>query len=233
MTVSEQPAQSAGSFLLAGNLPSLLLMTVALFFTALLGISGILQGKIRFWFSYWQCFPCLPFLLGACLMSKQSTLCDHTQRIRLAMLALLALSPFPTWAVRSSGNTYFEICSVACLASALWLLLETCQWLKSIAEADKSPILALAARKTQFSLLCFSVIPLSAVYASGLLGLHTGVSRSFQDVLQVWSYGRISVILRVFLYWGVLQFMTLCLYATFIAGQQIKKTFAKEDLEQN
>ena len=233
MTVSGQSVPPADSFLLAENSTSLLLMAAALFFAAMLGIPAVLQGKIRFLFGYWQSLPCLMFLLGALLMPTRAKLNEYRQKVKLAAFALLTLSPFPTWAARSAGNEYFELCSIACLASAFWLQLEVCQWLRSIANIDKNPILALSAKKTQFLLLCFSIIPLSAVYVSGLLGLYTGTSKSLQDVIDIWGYGRISMILRVFLYWSMLQFLTLCLYANFIAMRQIKKALAKENHEQN
>lgn len=223
MTDSQQPVQPAEYPLLAEFLTPLLLMTVALFFAAAAGISTILQGKIRLLFSYWQCYPCLIALISAYLIPRKKTQDKSRQRVLLAAFALLTLSPFPTWAARSSGNAYFEICSIACLAAALWLPIEICQMLRTRAEAARQTLLAIAARKTQFLLLCFAIIPVCAVYGSGILGLFTGTSRSLQDALHIWDYGKISLFLRIFLYWSLLQFLLLCLSATWTASQQLKK----------
>lgn len=228
MTPSLQPVQPGEQTVLAAYLAPLLLMTVALFFTALTGISTILQGKIRLLFSYWQCFPCLMMLFSACLLPRKTAICANAaQKTLLASIALLALSPFPTWAVRSSENTYFHLCSIACLAVIFWLQLEICQLLRILAEHGKIPLLAVSARKTQFLLLCFEIVPVCAVYGSGILGLFTGTSRSFQDVLRIWNYGQISLMLRIFLYWSLLQFFFLCLSATWMAAAQLKKILAE------
>ena len=223
MTNSQPPVRPAEQVLLPVFLTSLWLMTVAMCFTAFAGIPTILQGKIRLLFSYWQCFPSLIMLFSVCLIPRKSAPDKCRQRLLLAAFAMLTLSPFPTWAARSSGNIYFELCSVAFLAAALWLLMEVCQLLRILAESDNHAILAITARKTQFLILCFAIIPLSAFCCSGMLGLFTGASHSFQDALRIWNYGKISLFLRVFLYWSLLQFLFLCLSATWTATRQLKK----------
>lgn len=233
MTVPEQPTRPQRAYHLTEQMVPLLMITLALSFAAILGIPIALQGKIRFLFSYWQCFPCMIFLLSAFLIAKKTALQDSIKKIKLAAFALLTLSPFPTWAVRSNGNAYLELCSVACLAAAIWMQMEICQWLQKMGEKDGMQMLALSAKKTQFLFLCFSIIPLSALYVSGLLGLHTGNSRSLQDVMRIWSYGRLSMIMKVFLYWNLLQFTTLCMSATCMAARQMKKTLEIENLEKN
>jgi len=223
MTDSRQPVQLVEQPLLPLFLTSLWLMTVAMCFVALAGIPTILQGKVRLIFSYWQCLPALIMLISVCCVPKKETSDKCRQRLLLAAFAMLFLSPFPTWATRSSGNIYFELCSIACLAAALWLLMEICQLFRFLAESGQQIMLTVAARKTQFLILCFAIIPLSAVYCSGILGLFTGTSCSFQDAMRIWDYGKISLFLRVFLYWSLLQFLFLCLSATWTATQQLKK----------
>ncbi len=222
MTASEQQIQPGERYLLAVFLTPLLLMTVTLFFIVLAGIAPILQGKIRLLFSYWQCLPCLMMLISTCLIPRKSACCNNAKNAMLAAFALMALSPFMTWAVRSNGNIYFELCSIACMAVAFWLQMEICQLLRNLAKADKNTMLALSARKTQFMILCFAIIPVSALYGSGIMGLFTGTNQSLQDVLRIWDCGQISLILRIFLYWSMLQFLLLCLYATWLAAQQVK-----------
>lgn len=214
---------------MADFLTPLLLMTVALFLTALGGIATILQGKTRLLFSYWQCLPCLMLLISACLIPRKKLFEESRRKVLLASFALLALSPFPTWAVRSLGNIYFELCSIACLAVTFWLQLEICQMLRLLADTSKSPFLALTARKTQFLLLCFAIVPLCAVYGSGILGLFTGTSQSIHDVLRIWNYGQISLILRISLYWALLQFLFLSLTTTWLAAQQLNKFLDRAD----
>ena len=178
MTHTQQPVQPKEKPLLAEYLTSLLLISLALFFTALVGTTTILQGKIRLIYSYWQCFPCLLILTSACFIPNGTLFRNAKQKVILAAVAMLTLSPFPTWAVRSHGNIYFEFCSIAWLATAFWLQLEACQLLRHLAENGKNPLLAVSARKNQFLLLCFGIVPVCSVYGSGLLGMFTGTSRS-------------------------------------------------------
>jgi hypothetical protein len=223
MMDSQQPVQPAGQVLLPTFLTSFWLMAVAMCFTAFAGVPTILQGKIRLLFSYWQCLPALIMLISICFIPRKNAPDKCGQRLLMASFAMLTLSPFPTWAARSSGNIYFELCSIAFLAAALWLLMEACQLLRILAESGNQAMLAIAARKTQFLILCFAIIPLSAFYCSGMLGLFTGASHSFQDALRIWNYGKISHFLRVFLYWSLLQFLFLCLSAIWTATRQLKK----------
>lgn len=231
MIESVPQLKSERQFLLAGYLTPLLLLTVALFLASVFGVGAILAGKSRFFFSYWQCLPCFILLLAGGLLAVQTrkaTSAVQAKNLLLAAAGLTALSPFVTWMLHSNGNLYFDLCCVLALGMALWAQLEICQLMQQLAKAGNIPSLAFSARKTRFLVLCFEIIPVCAVYGSSILARLSGINPTLQDVFRIWRFGKISLLLRFFLFWGMLQVLILCLYATWLAAQQLKKLVAVE-----
>ncbi|MFA6929720.1 MAG: hypothetical protein WCT05_05290 [Lentisphaeria bacterium] len=226
MIDSAPQLKSERPFFLVEYFSALLLLTVALFFASVFGVGAILAGKSRFFFSYWQCLPCFILLLACGLLPKQAWKATSGAlpiRLLLAAAGLTAFSPFATWMLRSNGNLYFDLCCVLTLAMALWTQLEICQLMQKLAKAGKVPSLAFSALKTRFLVLCFEIIPVCAVYGSGILARFIGTNQTVQDIFRIWHFGKISLLLRFFLFWGLLQVLILCLYATWLAAQQLKK----------
>jgi hypothetical protein len=215
VSITEHMPEGGALFPASDTMP-LWLMTVALLLAAWLGVPIILRSKLRFFYSYWQCLPVFFAFMAALLWELRNTE-DKAGRpgLLLAGFALLTLSPFPTWNMHSGGNLYLELCSIAALAAAFWLQIELSLRLQEAAARCQDPVLALMAKKTRFLVLCLEIIPVSAVYASALIAYLSMANRGLDEIFMVWKYGRISLTLRVCIFWGLLNSLSLCLYACY------------------
>lgn len=212
----------------------LLLMTIALFLASWLGVPIVLQAKLRFFYSYRQCLPVfLAFM--ATLLWDQKALSDKSghPRLLLAGFALLTLAPFPTWNIRSNSNLYMEFCSLGAIAAAFWLQIELSLRLQKIAERCREPMLALMAKKTRFLVLCLEIIPVCALYVAALITCLNMPNRNLMEIFQVWKYGRISLTLRICIFWSLLNCLSLCLYACCKALRDMDTKVKKEKPQQS
>ncbi|NLF94728.1 MAG: hypothetical protein GX564_12655 [Oligosphaeraceae bacterium] len=173
-------------------------------------------------YRYWHCLPCLLFAIAAWVMPGS----PHGQSalaLRYAAVTLLALSPFPTWAMLGSGNGYLELCAAICLLASIICLQAHCRCLQSLAQSIAQVRLQQQARKTQWLLLYVVLVPLCALYLAEAVTLAARHHGPWQNIFRIWGYGQISLYVRILLYWGLLQVSTLSLLTLVLTCRQLHK----------
>lgn len=201
---------------------ALLIFTLALAISCIFGLPAIILGNTSVFYRYWHCLPCLLFAVATWVMPGSL----HEQAVlalRYAAVTLLAFSPFPTWALLSSGNGYLELCACICLLASIICLQTYCRCLCSLAQSIAELRLLQQVRKTQWLLLYFVLVPLCALYLAGAIILTARYGEPWQKIFHIWGYGRISMYVRVLLYWGLLQVSFLSLLTLLLTCRQLRK----------
>lgn len=200
---------------------ALLIFTIALAISCIFGLKTIILGNVAVFYRYWHCLPCLLFAIGTWVMPELPQ-APATRALRCAALALLAFSPFPTWALLGSGNTYLELCAFLCLLASIACLLTYSRYIRSLAQRAAQLRLQQQARKTQWLLLYVVLVPLCALYLAELAALAARNGGAWRSIFNIWGYGQISMYLRILLYWGLLQSTTLSLLTFLLISRQLR-----------
>lgn len=214
-------------------LPSLLLLTLALALTSIMGSRTILLLKKSFFFRYFQMIPSVMLLLASGFfygLRIEDIKRAFQTDIFKASLCLVLLAPFITWTIRTASiNCYFEICNIAAIAAFFWWKLSLMQLFKSIASDELNSFLLIYIKKAEFFILWFEIVPVSALYFSGILAVFTGILPYFNKVFSIWTtFGGSSLFIRILLYCGLLQCLALCLYFIWLANRKITEKFSVE-----